>query len=49
LCTDVLIGKTLLNHTKSYIGVILESDHRFSSHVKAIHKSAYYHLKNIVA
>lgn len=32
---------------KSGICVILESDLSFSSHVKAITKSAYYHLKNI--
>ncbi|KAF7703402.1 hypothetical protein HF521_022409, partial [Silurus meridionalis] len=29
------------------LGVILDSDLNFSSHVKAISKSAYYHLKNI--
>ncbi len=28
-------------------GVILETDLSFSSHVKAVTKSAYYHLKNI--
>ncbi|KAL0153125.1 hypothetical protein M9458_051581, partial [Cirrhinus mrigala] len=36
--------------TKSQVrnlGVILESDLSFSSHVKAVTKSAYYHLKNI--
>ncbi len=29
------------------LGVILETDLNFSSHVKAVTKSAYYHLKNI--
>ncbi len=29
------------------LGVILETDLRFSSHVKAVTKSAYHHLKNI--
>jgi len=29
------------------LGVTLKSDLSFSSHVKAITKSAYYHLKNI--
>ncbi len=29
------------------LGVILETDLSFSSHVKAVTKSAYYHLKNI--
>ncbi len=31
----------------SNLGVILETDLSFSSHVKAVTKSAYYHLKNI--
>ncbi len=39
-------GQTTKNKIKN-IGVILETDLSFSSHVKAVTKSAYYHLKNI--
>ncbi|KAL0166903.1 hypothetical protein M9458_038747 [Cirrhinus mrigala] len=39
-------GQTTKNQVKNH-GVILESDLGFSSHVKAVTKSAYYHLKNI--
>ncbi len=39
-------GQTTNNQVKN-LGVILESDLSFSSHVKAVTKSAYYHLKNI--
>ncbi len=39
-------GQTTKNQVK-YIGVILETDLSFSSNVKAVTKSAYYHLKNI--
>ncbi len=39
-------GQTTKNHVKN-IGVILETDLSFSSHIKAVTKSAYYHLKNI--
>ncbi len=39
-------GQTTKNQVKN-LGVILETDLSFSSHVKAITKSAYYHLKNI--
>ncbi len=39
-------GQTTKNQVKN-LGVILETDLRFSSHVKAVTKSAYYHLKNI--
>ncbi len=39
-------GQTTKNQVKN-IGVILETDLSFSSHVKAVTKSAYYHLKNI--
>ena len=39
-------GLTTKNQVRN-LGVILESDLSFSSHVKAITKSAYYHLKNI--
>ncbi len=38
-------GQTTKNQVKN-IGVILETDLSFSSHVKAVTKSAYYHLKN---
>ncbi len=38
--------KQLKNQAKN-LGVILETDLSFSSHVNAITKSAYYHLKNI--
>ncbi len=44
--TLTLGGQTTQNQVK-YIGVILETDLGFSSHVKAVTKSAYYHLKNI--
>ncbi len=40
-------GQTTKNQVKN-LGVILETDLSFSSHVKAVTKSAYYHLKNIV-
>ncbi|KAI2646255.1 hypothetical protein H4Q32_024563 [Labeo rohita] len=39
-------GQTTKNQVRN-LGVILESDLSFSSHVKAVTKSAYYHLKNI--
>ncbi len=39
-------GQTTKNQVRN-IGVILETDLSFSSHVKAVTKSAYYHLKNI--
>ncbi len=39
-------GQTTKNQAKN-LGVILETDLSFSSHVNAITKSAYYHLKNI--
>ncbi len=40
------LGVKTKNQVKN-IGVILETDLSFSSHVKAVTKSAYYHLKNI--
>ncbi len=39
-------GQTTKNKVKN-IGEILERDLSFSSHVKAVNKSAHYHLKNI--
>ncbi len=39
-------GQTSKNQVKN-IGVILETDLSFSSHVKVVTKSAYYHLKDI--
>ncbi len=39
-------GQTNKNQVKN-LGVILETDLSFSSHVKAVTKSAYYHLKNV--
>ncbi len=39
-------GQTTTNQVKN-LGVILETDLSFSSHVKAVTKSAYYHLKKI--
>ncbi len=39
-------GQTTKNQVRN-LGVILGSDLSFSSHVKAVTKSAYYHLKNI--
>ncbi|KAI2645033.1 putative RNA-directed DNA polymerase from transposon BS [Labeo rohita] len=39
-------GQTTKNQVRN-LGVILKSDLSFSSHVKAVTKSAYYHLKNI--
>ncbi|KAL0151164.1 hypothetical protein M9458_053677 [Cirrhinus mrigala] len=39
-------GQTTKNQVRN-LGVILEADLSFSSHVKAVTKSAYYHLKNI--
>ncbi len=39
-------GQTTKNQVRN-LGVILETDISFSSHVKAVTKSAYYHLKNI--
>ncbi len=39
-------GQTTKNQVKN-LGVFLETDLSFSSHVKAVTKSAYYHLKNI--
>ncbi len=39
-------GQTAKTQIKN-LGVILETDLSFSSHVKAVTKSAYYHLKNI--
>ncbi len=38
-------GQTTKNQVKN-LGVILETDLSFSSHVKAVTKLAYYHLKN---
>ncbi len=40
------MGQTTKNQVKN-IGVILKTDLSYSSHVKAVTKSAYYHLKNI--
>ncbi len=39
-------GQTTKNQVRNLV-VILETDLSFSSHVKAVTKSAYYHLKNI--
>ncbi len=39
-------SQTTKNQVRN-LGVILETDLSFSSHVKAVTKSAYYHLKNI--
>ncbi len=39
-------GQTTKNQVRN-LGVILETDLRFMNHVKAVTKSAYYHLKNI--
>ncbi len=39
-------GQTTKNQVRN-LGMILETDLSFSSHVKAVTKSAYYHLKNI--
>ncbi len=39
-------GQTTKNKVRN-LGGILETDLSFSSHVKAVTKSAYYHLKNI--
>ncbi len=39
-------GQTTKHQVRN-LGVILETDLSFSSHVKAVTKSAYYHLKNI--
>ncbi len=39
-------GQTTKNQVRN-LGVILETDLSFSSHFKAVTKSAYYHLKNI--
>ncbi len=39
-------GQTTKNQVRN-LAVILETDLSFSSHVKAVTKSAYYHLKNI--
>ncbi len=39
-------GETAKNQVNNF-GVILETDLSFSSHVKAVTRSAYYHLKNI--
>ncbi len=39
-------GQTTKNQVRN-LGVILETDLSFSSHVKAVTKSAYYHLKNM--
>ncbi len=39
-------GQTTKNQVRN-LGVILETDLSFSSHVKAVTKSTYYHLKNI--
>ncbi len=39
-------GQTNKNQVNN-LGLILETDLNFSSHVKAVTKSAYYHLKNI--
>ncbi len=41
-------GQTTKNQVRN-LGVILVTDLSFSSHVKAITKSAYYHLKNIAS
>ncbi len=46
MLTLTLGVKQLKNQVKN-LGVILETDLSFSSHVKAVTKSAYYHLKNI--
>ncbi len=40
------MGQTTKNQVRN-LGVILETDLSFSGHVKAVTKSAYYHLKNI--
>ncbi len=39
-------GQTTQNQVRN-LGVILETDLSFSSHVKAVTKSAYYHLKTL--
>ncbi len=39
-------GQTTKNQVRN-LGVILETDLSFSSHVKAVTKSAYYHLKTL--
>ncbi len=39
-------GQSTKNQVRN-LGVILETDLSFSSHVKSVTKSAYYHLKNI--
>ncbi len=39
-------GQTTKNQLKN-LGLILETDLSFSSHVKAVTKSAYFHFKNI--
>ncbi len=39
-------GQTTKNQVRN-LGVILETDLSFNNHVKAVTKSAYYHLKNI--
>ncbi len=39
-------GQTTKNQVKN-LGVILDTDLSFSSHVKAVTKSAYYHLKRL--
>ncbi len=39
-------GQTTKNQVKNLV-VILETDLSFSSHVKSVTKSVYYHLKNI--
>ncbi len=39
-------GQSTKNQVRN-LGVILETDLSFSSHGKAVTKSAYYHLKNI--
>ncbi len=41
-------GQTTKNQVRN-LGVILVTDLSFSSHVKAVTKSAYYHLKNIAS
>ncbi len=41
------VNAYLVKNQVKNLGVILETDLRFSSHVKAVTKSAYYHLKNI--
>ncbi len=43
-----LTNNQTTKHQVKNLGVILETDLSFSSHVKADTKSAYYHLKNIV-